>query len=67
MVREGLGFSIVPRVAFPLALPGVTLVPLSPRIRRELGLAIRDWVHALPALRAFVRSVEETAAKRRRG
>jgi len=66
MVREGLGFSIVPRLAFPLALPGVTLVPLKPRIRRELGLAIRDREHALPALRAFVRSVEETAAKRRR-
>jgi DNA-binding transcriptional LysR family regulator len=67
MVREGLGLSIVPRLVFPVALPGVTLVQVAPRIPRELGLAIRDREHALPALRAFVRLVEETAAKRRRG
>jgi DNA-binding transcriptional LysR family regulator len=66
MVREGLGFSIVPRVAFPVALPGVALVPVTPRIHRELGLAIRDQEHAAPALRAFARSVEEIAAKSRR-
>jgi len=66
MVREGLGFSIVPRLAFPAALPGVTLVPVTPRIQRNLGLAIRDREHALPALRAFIRAIEETAAKQRR-
>ena len=65
MVREGLGLSIVPRIAFPAALPGVTLVPVTPRIHRELGLAIRDPEHAAPALRAFVRSAEEVAAKTR--
>ena len=63
MVREGLGFSIVPRLAFPAAPPGVVLVPVTPRIRRELGFAIRDPEHAPPALRAFVRAIEETAAK----
>jgi DNA-binding transcriptional LysR family regulator len=66
MVREGLGFSIVPRLAFPAALPGVTLVPVTPRIHRELGLAVRDQEHAPPALRAFLRSVEEVATKKRR-
>jgi DNA-binding transcriptional LysR family regulator len=66
MVREGLGFSIVPRIAFPVALPGVTIVPVTPRIHRELGLAIRDQEYAAPALRAFVRSAEEIAAKTRR-
>jgi DNA-binding transcriptional LysR family regulator len=66
MVREGLGFSIVPRLAFPVALPGVTLVPVTPRIRRELGLAVRDEEHAPPALRAFLQCVEEVARKKRR-
>jgi DNA-binding transcriptional LysR family regulator len=66
MVREGLGFSIVPRLAFPVAFPGVTLVPVTPRIHRELGLAIRDQEHVAPVLRAFLRSVEEVAAKSRR-
>src|SRR5260370_41493831 len=37
MVREGLGISIVPRVAFSAVPPGVALVPMFPRIRRELG------------------------------
>jgi DNA-binding transcriptional LysR family regulator len=66
MVREGLGYSVVPRIAFPAALPGVVLLPVTPRIRRELGFAIRDREHAPPALRAFVRAVEETAAKQER-
>ncbi len=65
MVREGLGLSIVPRIAFPAALPGITLVPVTPRIHRELGLAIRDPEYAAPALRAFVRSAEEVVAKTR--
>jgi len=39
---------------------------VTPRIRRELGFAIRDREHAPPALRAFVRAVEETAAKQGR-
>lgn len=64
MVREGLGFSIVPRLAFPAVLPGVTLVSITPRIRRELGLVVRD--HAPPALRAFLQSAEEVARKNRR-
>jgi DNA-binding transcriptional LysR family regulator len=66
MVREGLGFSIVPRLAFSTPSPGVTLVPVTPRIRRELGLAIRDQEHASPALRAFLHSAEEIAKKKRR-
>jgi DNA-binding transcriptional LysR family regulator len=66
MVREGLGFSIVPRLAFSTAIAGVTLVPVTPRIRRELGLAIRDEEHASPALRAFLHSAEEIAKKKHR-
>jgi DNA-binding transcriptional LysR family regulator len=63
MVREGLGFSIVPLLAFPASLPGVTFVPIAPRIHRELGLAIRD---SSKAVRAFIQTVQEVAAARRK-
>jgi DNA-binding transcriptional LysR family regulator len=65
MVREGLGVSIVPRIAFPAVLPGITLVPVTPRIHRELGLAMRDPEHTAPALRAFIRTAKEVASKAR--
>jgi DNA-binding transcriptional LysR family regulator len=62
MVREGLGISIVPAIAFPASLLGVTLVPIAPRIHRELGLAVRE---ASGAARAFVQIAQEVAAGRR--
>jgi DNA-binding transcriptional LysR family regulator len=65
MVREGLGFSIVPRLAFSAAIPGIALVPVTPRISRKLGLAIRDQEHASPALRAFLHAAGEIAKKKR--
>lgn len=64
LVKEGLGFSIVPRLAFPGTIAGITLVPVTPRIWRELGLAIRDQERASPALAAFVHCVEKVAARR---
>jgi len=53
MVREGLGFSIVPRVAFPKAPPGVSLISLFPRIRRQLGQAVSPVHRFAPAAEAF--------------
>jgi DNA-binding transcriptional LysR family regulator len=66
MVREGLGFSIVPILAFPVSLPGVALIRITPRIYRDLGLATRDTEHASNALRAFVLSAQEVAAARKK-
>jgi DNA-binding transcriptional LysR family regulator len=66
MVREGLGFSIVPLLAFPASLPGVTLVPITPHIYRELGLAVRDTEPTFNTLRAFVRSAQEVAIHKRK-
>jgi DNA-binding transcriptional LysR family regulator len=65
MVREGLGFSIVPRLAFSGGMAGVSLVPVKPRIYRSIGVAVRDEEYSAPALKAFLRSVEEVAKKRR--
>lgn len=66
LVREGLGISIVPRVAFPETPPGVALLPLSPQIRRELGFAVESPERASPALAEFVRSLRELSAESRR-
>src|SRR5215471_7155501 len=48
MVREDLGISIVPRVIFSDTPPGVVLVPVVPRIRRELGVALKKPEHSPP-------------------
>jgi DNA-binding transcriptional LysR family regulator len=63
LVREGLGISIVPRVAFPETPPGVALLPLSPRLRRELGFALKSPEHASPPLSEFVRALLEKSAR----
>jgi DNA-binding transcriptional LysR family regulator len=64
LVREGLGISIVPRVAFPETPPGVALLPLLPAVPRELGFALKSWEHQSPALAAFVRSFHRSRASR---
>jgi DNA-binding transcriptional LysR family regulator len=65
MVREGLGISIVPRIAFSDIPSGVALVPLIPRIRRELGFALKQPSHSPPAVSAFVRSLQELSRAKR--
>lgn len=64
IVREGLGISIVPRVAFPIVPDGVTLVSLYPRIRRELALAVKSPGQSPPGVRAFIRKANEVAQMR---
>jgi DNA-binding transcriptional LysR family regulator len=59
MAWKGIGFSIVPRIAFPATPPGVALIPVKPRTQLELGFATRDAEHASPNLRAFVRAIED--------
>lgn len=66
LVREGLGISTVPRIAFPETPPGVILVPLLPRIRRHLGYALNSWDHPSPPLSALVRALRESGAVKRR-
>lgn len=59
LVREGLGVSAVPRIAFPETPPGVALLPLLPRIRRQLGFALNSWEHRSPALSAFIGTLQD--------
>lgn len=66
LVREGLGVSAVPRIAFPETPPGVLLLPLLPRIRRQLGFALNSWDRRPPALSAFISALQELSAGNRR-
>jgi len=66
LVREGLGVSAVPRVAFPETPPGVVLLPLLPRLRRQLGFALNSWDHRSPALSAFISELQELSKGNRR-
>jgi DNA-binding transcriptional LysR family regulator len=64
MVREGLGVSIVPRVAFSTTPSGVALVPMFPRIRRELGFAVKGPEESMPAVAAFAERLRELSRTR---
>lgn len=55
MVREGLGISIVPKVAFPVPLDGVVLRPVQPPIMRQLGFVMKSADAIPPAVEAFIR------------
>ena len=66
MVQEGLGISIVPRLAFSDTPRGVTLIPVRPRLHRELGLVLKSPDHSPPAVWAFVRKAQEFARTTRK-
>jgi DNA-binding transcriptional LysR family regulator len=59
MVREGLGISIVPRVAFPVVPDGVVLRPVNPSLRRELAFVMKSPGRLSPALGMFIRKAQE--------
>ncbi|WP_345463255.1 LysR family transcriptional regulator [Deinococcus carri] len=54
LVREGLGVSLVPRLALPRAPEGVALLPISPRPTRQLGFVVRSLADASPAVQALI-------------
>lgn len=62
LVREGLGISIVPRVSFPAVPEGVALIPLRPRLTRELGFAMRLRAQISAEVQAFIRKAREIAS-----
>ena len=55
MVRERLGISIVPQVAFPVPVDGVVLRRLQPPIVRQLGFVMKSADAVPPAVEAFIR------------
>jgi hypothetical protein len=58
MVREGLGISVLPRMMLPGSLEGAVALPLAPRRRMAIGLALRAEELASPLARRFIASAE---------
>src|SRR5215216_2828875 len=54
MVAEGLGVSVVPELSAVAVPARVALRPLSPPVRRPLGLAVPSLAEAPPGVRAFL-------------
>ncbi|KGW80530.1 lysR substrate binding domain protein [Burkholderia pseudomallei MSHR456] len=69
MVENGSGFSIVADLAAPdqiMALcPGVIKKPLTPRVKRSVGLAVLKRQHASPAAEAFLKVAKSAVASLR--
>ncbi|MGW2562120.1 LysR family transcriptional regulator [Streptomyces sp. NPDC001514] len=63
MVAAGLGGTVLPRLALPVALPDVRVVPLSPAITRHLAIGTRLGSQDSPAVTAFV-DVAQSLARR---
>jgi DNA-binding transcriptional LysR family regulator len=63
LVREGLGVSIVPRLALPKVPPGLARASVSPRIVRDVGCAVNSFDRISPAVRVFLRKVQELAGR----
>ncbi|GEM45654.1 LysR family transcriptional regulator [Deinococcus cellulosilyticus] len=59
LVREGLGISLVPRLALPKTPEGLALRSVSPRIERRLGFLVRSLEGAAPAVQAFMQSAQK--------
>jgi DNA-binding transcriptional LysR family regulator len=64
LVREGLGISIVPRVAFPVAPDGIALRPLHRPIGRQLAFVLKSPERLSPAVEMFIRKAQELADSR---
>jgi DNA-binding transcriptional LysR family regulator len=54
MVAEGLGITVLPALALPLAPRGVKIVPLTPTVTRQVALGVHDMAQGLPAVTAFI-------------
>lgn len=61
LVREGLGISLVPRLALPNPPEGILLRPVLPAIRRQLGFLVRSLDEVPPAVQAFIQDTQHLA------
>jgi DNA-binding transcriptional LysR family regulator len=63
LVREGLGVSIIPRLALPSVPQSLTRISVSPRILRNIGCAVNSLNRISPAVRVFLRKAQELAGR----
>lgn len=63
MVAAGLGTSVIPWLALPLALPEVRVLPLAPAVVRHLGIGMRPETQDSPVVGAFVHAARSLALR----
>lgn len=59
MVKEGLGVSVIARLALPENFTGVKIVSLESKTKRSIGLGVRNLESLSPAARAFIDLAQE--------
>lgn len=64
LVQRGLCVSAAAQLVLPDQYPGVVYRPLSPRVPRQVALAMRDRGDLTPVARAFVDVAERQATRR---
>jgi DNA-binding transcriptional LysR family regulator len=62
MVAQGLGISVLPRLAIQPLPPGVRATPLPTPLERRISLAVTRRRLATPAIREFVAAVRQACA-----
>jgi len=63
MVREGLGVALVPELALPQPLDGLTVRPLEQPAQRDLALAFHAREASAPAVLAFIEVARNQVTK----
>jgi len=58
MVTEGMGVTIVPEMALPDNLTGLSVLTLEPKVVRRLAFALPSLSTAIPAVTAFLRHTQ---------
>ncbi|NBI29072.1 LysR family transcriptional regulator [Chengkuizengella marina] len=63
MVQEGMGITILPEMALPKNLTGIHVIPLSPQMQLQIGLAVRSFKHMSPAVKIFIEEANKAKVK----
>ncbi len=61
MVTEGMGVTIVPEMALPSHLTGLTVLHLEPKVLRHLAFAVPSLQTTAPAVTMFLQQVKDWA------
>jgi DNA-binding transcriptional LysR family regulator len=61
MVREGLGFTMLPEMLLPTSVEGLHLLSLDPPLRFTFGIGVRSGRNVSPAATMFVQSARTWA------
>ncbi|WP_391120911.1 LysR family transcriptional regulator [Psychrobacillus sp. L3] len=59
MVQEELGITIIPEMVLPKSIPNTNIIPIEPKLFREIGIAIKSMKDASPSVKKFIGITKE--------